>query len=486
MTTAFISALPLLLILVFLLVRSPDKCFWLSLFFFFDPGGFFEGYFDSKLIGLLNFSDVLFFMILLSIILQREEKSSYRQDRRFRFIFRYTIFFLLYFVLIYGLIIPYYYERIDVSFFLIKNRNMFYSIFLMYGVFKFSDSIGVLYKHIKWFSLIILILYFLTILANIPIVPIVSMERYSWSSIQRLSMIEYGMIEWILYIGLILFFVRQTKNDYGQVDLVVYFASGLMFVALLLTLTRREYLGLVLSSLVISLLISHVFNLPKLKLLSKLIIPTIALIILIFAFLPNDIDNFSLIFKDTFSLLFTGQDTGGAGDYRLSGTGPLEYAKQIILENPIFGTGYIPYLWSDIEQLKNYGDTFASAIDASAEVPIYGAFFRFGIIGVIIASVYYYVLYKDLYGFLKRIPYFKDSLLRGNTAHLMMLLVTLFSLLANLLVRFYNVFLEFYTPSRFPLFVVTVALFYAMSFRSGDYFKNPVIKTFHREENARK
>lgn len=465
MTTAFMTAIPLLLILVFLLFRSPDKCFWLSLFFFFDPGGFYEGYFDSKLIGLLNFSDVLFFMIILSIIFTRVNSSLFKQDSKFRFIFNYTIIFLLYYVLIYGMVIPFYYERIDIPFFLVKNRNMFYSIFLMYGVYKFSGTIEVLFNQIKWLSLIILLLYFLTLFAGLPIVPVVSMDRYSWSGIQRLSMIEYGMIEWILYIGIILFFVKQIKNKFIQNDLVIYVSSGLMFVALLLTLTRREYLGLVLSTLVVSLLVSYIFNEPKLKLLSKLVIPAVLISILVFAFLPNDLENFTLIFRDTFSLLFTGQDTGGAGDYRISGTGPLEYAKQIILENPIFGTGYISYLWSDIEQLKNYGDTFASAIDASAEVPIFGAFFRFGIFGVIISSFFYYILYKDLFGFLQKLRLANNKLFSIDTRYLLILLFAIFSLLANLFVKFYNVFMEFYTPSRFPLFIVTVALFYAMSFR---------------------
>ncbi|MBK7380881.1 MAG: hypothetical protein IPJ03_18145 [Ignavibacteriales bacterium] len=149
-------------------------------------------------------------------------------------------------------------------------------------------------------------------------------------------------------------------------------------------------------------------------------------------------------------------------DYRVSGTGDMLYVKQIIGENFIIGTGYVPYIWADIVRLKSYGDTFAMAMDASAEVPIYGAFFRLGIMGVVLTSGIYILLLKNVFTFTKSLKLFRDRLIHFSDIELILTLLSLYLIFSLFTIRFYTLFGDFYSPSTIPVFAVVVGLFYSL------------------------
>jgi len=463
MIELIILILIILIPLVLLIQKFPDFFFWFLLMLFFDPGGFFEGYFSSKVIGPINFSDLFFGGMIFSIAIVKGRKKVLSFDNNFKRIFIYFIFFQFYYIIFYGFIVPLLNNRLDFFFFLQKNRMYFMALPIMYGVYIFAQrSLKIFFKLLIIFSFTILVLYLFTLIIKLPIVPIETMERYTGSGIERISMLSYGLIYWILPLAIIIFYIKQKVRINIINEKVIYFNAFLMFITYLLTLTRREYLRIFLTIVLISILVSYIFRVSKIKLNIK-ILTSVLLGLIVFSFVfPNSLGNIITVFKDTFLVIFTGHNIQGMEEYRVTGTGDMLYVKQIIKENFLLGTGYVPYIWEDIVRLKLYGDTFAMALDASAEVPIYGAFFRLGILGVLFASGIYIIILKDLINVTKSIKRFKERLFYLNDIELIMFFMTLYLLFSHFTIQFYSLFGVFYSPSTIPEFGVLIGLFYAL------------------------
>ncbi|MBK7380880.1 MAG: hypothetical protein IPJ03_18140 [Ignavibacteriales bacterium] len=209
-----IIVLLVILIPSFILIqRYPDFFFWLFLMLFFDPGGFFQGYFESNIFGLIDYSDVIFVLLVIAILSVKKGTVLINNDKDFKKIFYYFLLVQIYYVIFYGFLVPYLNNRIDFQFFLQKNRMYFMALPIMYGVYLFTQrSINIFFKMLVFFSITLLILYLITLLTNIPIVPLETLERYTGSGIERISMLSYGLIHWILPIAIILFFIKQRKR----------------------------------------------------------------------------------------------------------------------------------------------------------------------------------------------------------------------------------------------------------------------------------
>ncbi len=459
---SLIIILIVLITLIFLIYKYPDFYFWFFLMLFFDSGGFFEGYFLNKSIGCLNFSDLFFGVMLISII-SIKNQSVLNNDEDFNKIFYYLLFFQIYYILTYGFLVPYINERLDFFHFIQKNRMYFMSLPIMYGVYVFSKrSLNIFFNLIVYFSFIILIVYFVTIIFKVPIVPILEMERYYGSGVQRIAMLSYGFIVFIFPLGIIILLLKNILSFRISNERIIYCSAILILFAELLTLTRRQYLSIIISILLIILIFSYVFQVSKIRLTKKIIFPASFLILLIGFVFPKQLENFELILLDSISTILTGKDIQGNIEYRVTGTGDLLYVKQFISENIFWGIGYIPYTWADIVYLKKYQDPLALSLDASAEVPIYGAFMRLGILGVIIASGVYLLLLMNLFYFLKSIKKYSKSLNRENIIDIIFTLLCIYYVISHFTIKFYALFGVFYMPHELPMFCALIGLFYSL------------------------
>ena len=163
-----------------------------------------------------------------------------------------------------------------------------------------------------------------------------------------------------------------------------------MVLALLVTLSRRYFISIPGTILVIILISSYIFRKSKAFLLAKILIPLGVTLIIINLALPKYIDYISDISQDTFDLLTKGKDTRGEGDYRVSGTDDLKITKKYIADNFIFGTGYTYIHWTELGgAVTSRGPVYAAAMDAAGEVPVYYIFFGFGLAGFIIMVFLY-------------------------------------------------------------------------------------------------
>jgi len=163
-----------------------------------------------------------------------------------------------------------------------------------------------------------------------------------------------------------------------------------------------------------------------------------------------------------FLLFSTGTDTRGVSDYRITGTGDLQIAMEFIRNSPLLGTGYQYFNWANAEFYRKIGDINFIAYDASSEVPIYGIFYRMGVIGFIVATPIYLYLLRQLIRFIKKIKIRIKYLDRSYSIYLLTTIFIFVQLIMKFTSEFYTLYYEFYEPSKMVGFVLIVGLFFAL------------------------
>jgi hypothetical protein len=389
----------LALSLFLLFNNKPDIIFWISLSLYFDPGGIL--YNNVKDLFGINPSDVFFASILFSAFIKFGTiLPRIGFFKEFRIFFKWFIlFFLISFILFYGIIAPLKHGYFNPSYYLIKNRTAFYSIILLYLSFQFfiDDTKNFFLKAIIWTAIIILPLFIFSVISGIHIIPVYTMDRYSDSGIIRTGMSSYGMMYYVIPLLTILIFLRWNymQKIPGISRNQIYFTGILMIIILLITLTRRDIISLLAGFLISWMIVNwqkgRVF---KISALYKLVIPLGVVILLLYAFLPKYIGWLGIVFKDTGGLLVTGKDINGNVDYRMTGGEGLILAKEYIIQYPVFGMGYYPYSFQDVVSFADEGNKVAIAMNDSAEVSVIGTTLRMGLIGILFFLRLYYLQIK--------------------------------------------------------------------------------------------
>jgi hypothetical protein len=434
--------------------KSRILLFWISLMLFFDPGGFFSGYLSGDIIWRIKYYDVFFGFMLLAYILNKERRINFLPNPSLKRISEYLLYISLYFLLITGILIPLIKGYPNITFFLQKNRQFFYALPMFIMTYHFTvASVKVFYKVLVVFSAIILILYMVSLLTSFKIIPFYTLSRYGEGD--RISMISYGLINWVLPMGIIFLALgRGSKLPYKNYLLLSF---ALMLITILLTLTRREFLRIVFMTIVIPYLLSKINKTLYINKYSKFIFPALGIIFLLILLFPRYIDLSIRILNDSFHLIITGRDTQGIEDYRVTGTGDLEIAKDIIYKNLLFGIGYYPAQWSDIVEMKHASDTLGLALDAASEVPVYGALMTLGCVGLIIPVLLFWYLFK-LWGKAFRTLRNYYNKINKYPVELIISITMLFFLLSKVTIDLYGLFGEFYSPYSFTDFAITIGI----------------------------
>lgn len=435
-------------------VKSRTLLFWISLMLFFDSGGFFSGYLGGDIAWRIKYYDVFFGFMLIAYFLNKDSLRKPNHDLEFIKISRYFLLISLYFLLVTGIIVPLVKDYYNLPLFLQKNRLYFYAIPIFIMSYRFSlSSIYYFYRVLIAFSMLILLAFMITLLTPVNIVPIYTFNRYSEGD--RISMISYGLIHWVLPMGMISLAIGRNLKLANTKYLILSFL--LMLIAIFLTLTRREFLRVAFMALIIPFLLSLFNKSLYIKKYLKFIFPALGLIFLLSLMFPKYIDLSSRVMNDTFLLLYSGKDVQGVRDYRVTGSGDLELVKELIRANPFFGIGYYPAQWSNIMEMQKAGSRIALAIDAGGEVPIYGAVMTLGIIGLLVPFLLYwtiFIFWKQAYNHL-RLYYTK---LTSYPEELLLFITMMIFLLLKVTVEGYGLFGEFYNPYGFTNFTLLLGM----------------------------
>ena len=348
-----------------------DHLFWISLFLYTDPGGFMTYYMPGKIYyKLISFT----IMTVLFTILPKK----YFNNIKIYFI---VIFiWLFYYVIVYGLI-----NNSETSFmFFIKSRFITSLIAIILSVYVYSficRNTKLFIRYLLLFSFTIFILLFLSLLTNIQFIPISTAQRNIFEG-QRNMLYSYSLIPWCMPIALVSIFFKSRL----RINNLILISGSMMLVVWILSLTRRHLLFSVLYFVIISYFATKLKYL-KLIVLRKAIVMIVVSLLLIFLLFPSYLNFSKDMFNETFSVVSSGETTGGKQDQRLSLTGN-KFITEIFRKNIAFGTGF-DYRWSTSEGDKEGYE--------GSDYVFLASLAQHGIIGLLFFFPIYFYIYKNLF-----------------------------------------------------------------------------------------
>lgn len=187
-----------------------------------------------------------------------------------------------------------------------------------------------------------------------------------------------------------------------------------------------------------------------------LLVPFLFLLI----FFPIYLDLSANILESLFSFL-SADDSAKIKDYRLSGDGDLLFVKQIIADNPLFGIGYYPAPWAEVLDMKKSGNILGLALDASSEVAIFGSTMRLGFVGLILpAFIHFSIIGLSIR--LARLVKTNFNVFKTNVFELLLVLTIIYYFLTLFSTDLFSLFLEYYHPPKFALFISMLAILLAI------------------------
>ena len=391
---------------IFYINKNPDLSFWLIISLYFDPGNYISNVLGNYL-GRIDYQDILILFVVI-LIIKIKGKHRYIQNnillKQFYFFF---IIFFLYHVFVYGIIIPFIKDDLNINMFFLKNRRYFYGIIIMYGGYLYSlRGLKYLYLTILFTALVTLSFFWLSIISGVHFIEYISFGRYYKSSIMRITLNSYGIFDLVFPLSLIVLFLSKRREITIPYKRLLYFVGILMLLTLLITLSRRVILDIAGTFLIFIYLISKISKVSMFNISYKTIRLAFFSIIFLFLIKPNYINYVKKVSEDIYLLITTGKDTEGQGEDRMSGGGIYQDLFPEIEKNIIFGTGYSYTEWILINNypkaVSTRGLKFGQLVDAATEIPILALFFFYGIIG----STFVIILYINII-FLAKKTYLK-------------------------------------------------------------------------------
>ena len=219
-------------------LEKPDKMFWWAVIIFTDPGGYIQTYFTRELIGGLQITDLTFLLLFFPLFSPKVKLREAFKNKDIVWLFKFLLFFtFIYHIIIFSFIATgssltalinlMQYQRLPIwGWFVLVPAYIFFKRDYKY-IIKISLVI----------SFIIMVLFYLTYL-GIDLIPLWVHERYVGSDIMRKALLSYGFTNWFLWFSLIIFILKIGIKKKG----IIYSVAIMFFFAVILTLTRRNYM----------------------------------------------------------------------------------------------------------------------------------------------------------------------------------------------------------------------------------------------------
>jgi hypothetical protein len=446
------------LLAIFVLVASKNHTafvFWLLLNLYFDPGGYQGVLFQGNIVVNLNFTDVIFILLWIPYFHLGNNLKNLKGDKYFVLFTKYMSIYMLFFVFVYGFIIPQISGRSDFITFLIKSRTYFMAVLLLRPIYVFIKyGVQTNIQILIYIAAICLSLYFISLLTGLNLIPIATVDRYKDSGIMRITLWSYGIFDWVLNLAVITLLLKSNIKN----KRMLLYSGLLMAFSIVLTLTRRELVGRVYSVMIILILITYLFKSQRKIRIINILAPLVILLVLIYITFPQYIGYANNEYKSIGSLVSTGHDKEGGEDYRLAGTGDVVLMKKLIKDNLLFGIGFTRYSYDDLSNFRDLNNPLAG-LYAGGELPYLGSLGKMGIIGVMLFLPMYFLMLRmglKLFNIL-RLNNTKQFLERNGYV----LLLVVFSLtytISKFTFNLFNIFVETYNPTSFLVFGIILSI----------------------------
>jgi hypothetical protein len=308
--------------IIFLLgsLKYPDYIFWIAVTLFLDPGGYIQTYVPRTLLGGLKITDLTFVLLFIPLISPKIKLKSFfiQRDNQWIVLFLLT-YTLVYHIFVYGYIAPG--GNINNVLDLLQYQRLtlwgFLSIIPAYIFFRRNYKL--FFKFAITTSLILMLFYIIRLTTGLNIVPIWEFERGRNSGIMRVALLGYGFAQWFLYMLFIkiIFRLRLPKINW------FYFIAITIFIAEILTLTRRVIFSMIFQFFLVYYLHQQMMGKSLLSLkLRKVLLFGFGLILVLYMIAPKYI-NYTLIgVEDAISIVQKGSNSSGEIDGRIEGDIP--------------------------------------------------------------------------------------------------------------------------------------------------------------------
>ena len=358
--------------------------FWLAVTLFIDPGGYIQTYLPREMLGGLQITDLTFLLLFIPLISPKIKLLHYfrLRDNKWIIVFlsSYTI---IYHIFIFGYVTPggkisdlldlLQYQRLTITGF----------IAIIPAYIFFQRNYQLLFKFALVTSAFLILFYIIKLTTGLNIIPVWVAERIQGSGIMRIALLSYGYAHWFIYISLICLLYRISLPNRK----LIFFIGIVIFVAIILTLTRRSLIQILFSFLIIYVIHQKMLGLPLLSLhFYKIIVSLGVLLLVLFLVIPKYLNYSILGMQDIVSLIQIGETIQGQKDMRMVSDIPQHIAR--FKQAPVLGYGWDPLWYSNF--------TEKGGLSAN-DIPLTAALGMFGILGLLLFTPFYFRVFKILY-----------------------------------------------------------------------------------------
>jgi len=393
--------------------RWPDFFFWLFLILLLDPTGYFTIYFDKEAWGGMYYQDIFFPLLFLPVLSPKVNKSGIWKDKYFKALFIAELVFFFYHIIVYGYIVPENDLHSYVRYFLIRWRMSIFGWLVLVPIYIMAKrKMSVFIDMLVIITVVVFSIFFIQLLAGIDIFPIMQFERYKGSGIMRYSLYSIGLADHTITLALFVFLL----NIPYRYKKLLYIAASLVFVSIIIALTKSVYITLFAYIFTVFFLMYKLFNYPVMSLFRRGTLFSAFLIVALLITFPQYLDYSVRLGKDIYLFLTGNPYTSGVREARLENQVPAHLG--IIKQSPFFGAG------ADVAD-KYISLKYDKSDYEISDLPVTGHLAYFGIVGILVYLVFYAQIIRvmrRLYLFIK--PKISKEFLADNRIEIAMMFIS--------------------------------------------------------------
>jgi hypothetical protein len=438
----------IVMVFLFFSIRHPDFMFWLAVTIFFDPGGYIEFYISRSMIGGIQLWDLQFVLLMIPLLSPKVSIYNYFKSNDNRWIFYFLLSFaLIYHIFIYGYLMTGSWGKL-INFLQYQRLTIVGFVTIIPAYIFFQRSSILLVKFAFSTSVILAVVYLITLLTGLNILPISQFERGLGTNALRIGMLSYGYADWFISISLviIMYKIKLERKKW------IYFLGITMFVAIILTLTRRSIISIMYSTFLLyfvhqKMINSSVFSIK----ITKILLAFVLVLLTIFIVKPKYIGYGMDMINNTISVATNAGNNIGKVDQRLENDIPKHIAR--FKQSPIMGYGYSSTWYSN--------KTLQGGLSAN-DVPLTAALGMFGIAGLVFYSFFYFRIFKILFQTYKVLKYsYKNGFAFTDPILFTVSLIILISFINRFTINFMSYYVDIIMEYQRVSMMLTLGIFLA-------------------------
>ncbi len=344
-----------------------------------DIGGYFGDVSYFALPSRVQIRDIAFILCFLPLLSYRLKDKRFWNDKAFRNLLKVLFIFTLYQILVSELIkrSP---SLSEYTWFFLDHRWLLFGVYIAIPAYVIiKQDAKKIFNFMVFVTAIVMVIYFTTLFTGINLMRVVTLERYPGTGMMRVSMVNYGYMQFVVLMGLAIYILRY-EYKYRK---ILMFAAIAMVLTQLITLSRIMLFFVFGNMFILAIVAVKFLKISLSRSTNRLIAGSIIIAILIFIFFPDYPIYLYKTYKGTFMEII-GKVPRGTYQQRTEHEVPIQIAA--FKTDPFFGYGY---------KKGAFGYEGQKAIQLS-DIPLLGNLAVYGIFGFSLYLIVYIFLYRRI------------------------------------------------------------------------------------------